>query len=285
MSSTRHLLDALSPTPIIQLTHPLTPSARDVARRRGQVRRQVSSCTSCHLHSSLDDSLGCPVPFRAPTAPASPRFVVLGEAPEPDDARKGRLFSGDTGKLLRALLNEAGFDPDDDVLYANVVSCPTSLDKPRSPSDVEIRACRDNMLDQVELAHVPFVLMIGAKALNQFRADLSITKHHGRLFVWNELYVVMGIIHPGAVLKGAKQYRKVIREDLEFWMGVVTEWESGGDVLGLVDDRCVVCGERNARVWFDRDAVAYCPKHRERFAKEWEKERLKWVNQIEQLTF
>ena len=281
--SARHPLTSLSPTPLFQLVLPPALSRIDIARARGRVRRAVSSCTRCHLHATP----GCPVPFHPPSSASSPRFVVLGEAPGPEEARRGRPFIGPSGKLLRALIGEAGFDPDDDVLYANTVSCfPSAGDAGevvRSPSEAEIGACRDNMLAQIEVANTPFVLMVGAKALGAFRSDLSITKHHGRLFVWLDKYAVMGIVHPAAVLRGQRQFKKVIAEDLRQWAGVIAEWESGGDVFKLVGDGCVRCGREG---WnYDRDAVVLCEEHVGRFGDLWKKEREKWATRVEQLSF
>lgn len=270
-------LDALSPTIVAQFAHPEAPTPSARAKYRGQVRREVLGCTSCELHKL---SGSAPVPFSAPASGV--RFVVVGEAPGPEEAKRGRPFVGPSGKLLRVLMKEAGIDPERDALWANSVSCfPNVEGKVRAPNKTESLACRGNLLSQVEAGYVPFVLVVGGRALDSFRSDLTVTNHHGQFYVWNDLYVVMPIIHPAAVLRGQTGFKSLIREDLKRWWDVVS---GSDDPLKFLGEDCFKCG--GVGVWWDRDGVPMCQKHWDRYKGVWKKEREKWGQPANvQLTF
>lgn len=262
-------LEALSPNAVLQLTTPETPTPAQRAMNRGRVTRQVKGCTSCALRGELPDGCG-PTSYSGPKEPA---FVVVGEAPGPEEARKGKPFVGPSGKLLRALMGKVGIDPDDDVLWANTVSCfPNKGGVIRPPTEGEQAFCRENLLDQVGVGYTRYVLLVGAKAVNAFRSDLQVTRDHGRVFVWVDSYCVMPIIHPAAALR-KREFRGPILADLERWCEVV--W-GGGDPTDFLGETCVKCGA--SFVMWDRDGVPYCKTHYGPWKNQWEKERRKWVN-------
>lgn len=270
-------LEALHPIIIAQVKHGETPTLAARAKYRGQVTRQVKKCTLCELHKEQPHG---PTPF---SGPSTAQFVVVGEAPGSKEAEASRPFIGPPGKLLRALMQDVEIDPTEDVLWMNSVSCfPSKGDGTvRSPTDVEIKCCHDNALSQMSAAYVTFVLLVGAKAFNIFRSDLQITTHHGRVFVMHDSYVVMGIIHPAAALRGQSGFKKLIREDLAKWRDIVY---GGDNPLSWLGDTCVKC-EGTALMW-DRDGVPWCMKHYEMWSKQWEKERRRWVDSpAVQLTF
>lgn len=268
------ILDTLDARAVTQLNFPQSPSPAARAKYRARTRRAVLDCTNCqlHRHQPLEvDPHGVIVP-RLPVAysgPTTARMVVVGEAPGPQESARGVPFIGPSGKLLRTLMREVDIDPEVDVLWCNTVSCfPNVEGKIRAPSEAESLACAGNLLAQVEAAYTPYVLLVGAHALRTFRSDLAVTQHHGRVFIWNEMYVVMGIIHPAAALRGASYYKRTIKEDLATWRDVVF---GGDDPLRFLGDACIKC-KTEAAEW-DRDGVPWCGKHWARGKGQWLKER------------
>lgn len=270
-------------TPAFQLRHTPASNVLTQAKYRGQIRRQVLTCEECELHRKQPPT-AAPVPYHGP---ASASFAVVGEAPGPEESTRGKPFIGPSGKLLRSLMTAVDLDPDD-ALWLNTVSCfPNIEGKIRAPSEAEMMACRGNLMDQLACADTKYVLLVGAKAFNAFRSDLQITKHHGRLFVWLETYVVMGVIHPAAAMRGKAHFKQVIKEDLALWRDMVEEGVGGGDVLAYVGEgKCVRCeGASGGVEWVDRDGVPYCGKHRDAYKRTWEKERKRWSSaRVEQLS-
>lgn len=273
-------LSALHPIIVAQLRYPERPTKPDRKAFQKRVRKQVVKCESCELHKTPPNDVNHPVPFHLPAH--RPKFIVIGEAPGPRESERGQPFIGPAGNLFRALMHDVGIEPDDDVFWMNTVSCFPTTDgkKIRRPSHEEQRACYDNCIMQAAAAYTPYVLLVGATAFNLFRSDLNVTNHHGKFFVWNDNYVVMGIIHPASVLRGSSGYKKLIREDLQVWHDVVY---GDDDPLRWLGDECVLCG--GIAVCWDRDGVPWCQKH-EGKVKQWESERARWTDAVAvQLTF
>ena len=259
-------LEALSPSIIAQLRYPEDPTPAERARYRGKVTRQVKGCTSCELYRQCSS----PIPFHGPT---TARIIIVGEAPGPDEDVEGRPFVGRSGKLLAALLRESGWDPETDIFFANTVSCfPNTEGKIRAPSPNEALACRRNLLDQLEAAYLGFVVLAGGKATNAFRSDLTVTNHHGEIFVWNDRYIVMPTFHPAAALRGSSAYKGLIRDDLRKLHDIVF---GGDNPLSFIGETCFKC--KGEATWWDRDAVPMCDAHYKKWGKQWEKERYRWT--------
>lgn len=264
-------LAQLDPRGLVQLRTPQSPSPSARAIYKGKIRKQVLNCANCELHRSQPEDAR-PVPF---SSGKLPMFAVLGEAPGPDESRKGEPFIGPSGRLLRALMSDVGIRASTEVLFTNTVSCFPNIEGAiRPPTESERAFCRGNMFDQIEAGYTNFVLLVGGKALNAFRSDLTVTHHHGRVFIWNELYVVMAIPHPAAVLRGQKQFKQIIKQDLEKWADVVY---GDDDPLVHLSRACVKCEGMEEFYAWDRDGVPYCKRHWEQWGRQWEKERRRWL--------
>lgn len=252
-----------------------------MAKLRGLVTRQVSSCTACGLVCGMPHG---PVPY---TGPSDGLFTAIGEGPGPDESRLGAPFVGRSGKLLRAMLSQVHIGWDQ-VLRANVVSCwPKTTDGKgtRAPSDAEARACRENLLSQVGIGNAPFVLLVGGTALRAVRPDLKVSKIHGMIFLWtmvdpltgSNLWSnwVMPILHPAAILR-----QRVLKEptiqDLKLWADIV---KGEMDPAMCLSDGCVVCNDFLSH--YDPDGVGYCEKHWGRHGNDWKLAREFWLPRVE----
>lgn len=271
MAHRKNLFSKLDARIVAQLEHPIY--SNDIAKvMRDKAWAQVKGCTSCNLHDTHQ-----PVPFSYPKKRAL--FAVVGEAPGPKEDERGEPFVGPAGRMLRTYMEEAGVNAEK-VTYINTVSCFPDVDgKVRAPHREETKACRRNLVAQLEAANVQHVMLIGGRALDAWRSDIKITDSHG---VWGLLldrWVCMGVFHPAAILRGQRQYKQPLQDDIaEFWNAVVHE--VGFDKL--ISQECVRCG-RVAVEW-DRDAVAYCAEHWMRWKDQWERDRKRWGEPVVQLT-
>ena len=238
---------------VAQFVTPREPTPAHKAKFRSGVRKQILTCTACERHKH-----GTPVPF-ATEAGSNPRFTVLTDTPQPrnDPAMK----------LLKALMRDAKIDPVDDVLWASVLCCPSE----KAPNNQERLACRRNLTVQLEASYSPYVLLVGAGAVDAWRNDIAVSKQHGQFFVWGDLYVVMPLIHPGAALRDGG-FKREIRDDLKRWHDVVY---SGDNPLLHLGEECVKCG--GVAMMWDRDGVPYCTPHFDKNKNVWMKEREKWM--------
>ncbi len=274
----------------------LTPLVGDDLRReRARTSAQVKRCARCGLRPSPDTG-ELPVPFTGAHRGACEQVntqsqadtitgagmvgcSIIGEAPGREEMAAGKPFMGRSGKLLRALITEAGFDWNE-TCRMNVVCCwPKADGRTRGPTDKEMLACRKNLDRQLEVASWSNVLLVGGYALKAFRSDLKITHVQGGVFVWRGSYVVMPVFHPAAILRD-KTLRKPTQESLSFWYRIVSGQESW---LNGLKRSCIRCGGLADR--YDTDMVPYCTRHYDQWGmKVWQKEQKKWDNRPQTTT-
>lgn len=243
-----------------------------------RTRRQVSGCTAC----PLCDSALAPVPPVYPPRP--PLFIVLGEAPGPDEDRRGQPFVGKSGELMRDLLGRCDVDVDAEVAWGNTVSCYPYYDrrggelrqdshahsKPRPPSASEQGACRRNCLSTVQSAATRYVLLVGGTALAAWRDDFAITHLRGTVGVWRDTYAVMPVYHPAYVLRN-RALIGILARDIARFVGIARS----NSILDHLEVKCVVCNGDLSH--YDRDGLAWCGEcWTRRGEKAWRKVRGDW---------
>lgn len=227
---------------------------------RAKERLRVKACTRCALHEQCSE----PVPFSYPVPTSlelvtSAPLVVVGEAPGPDEDRLGQPFVGKSGRLLRALINEAGLP---EPAFVNVVSCfPNNAGRVKQPTKAEIEACRGNLMRQLDAIGARFVILAGAVAVGQWRPDLTVTESRGQIFVWMRRWVVMPVLHPASLLRNPSDVRKrEMKDDLARFQEIVS---GEVDALWRLGEQCIKCGGYVTH--YDEEGVPWCEQHWEQF--------------------
>lgn len=201
---------------------------------RVQIRHQILTCTKCHLHAKCSG----PVPF---SGPLPSRIAIIGEAPGPDEDHYKVPFVGKSGKLLKSVLSETGFDLET-ITFLNAVSCYPG----RTPDKSEIDACRGNFDSQLEGVRAEFILALGNVASGQFRKGRigEVRGQWWRNSGGEQSYWITATYHPSAVLR-SPELEPTFRADIEqfrfFSMGVFDPW------VGL----CTGCKVGMVEVWMD----------------------------------
>lgn len=222
-------------------------------------RDTLRGCQKCSLHSVGNGG----IPW---SGPLSPFYAVLGEAPGSQEDRYGEPFVGTSGIRLRYTLKAAGIDPST-VAYVNSVSCFPS----RTPTDLEINACRPWMRGQVAMIQPTILISVGTVALQSLRPDPwpKLANLHGKPLYWDtppvplKKVVIWPTYHPMAGIRSAK-YRRIIEEDI----AELVRWVSGGMEWPI--DACYVCGDEMYRT--DGWGIAYCGRHSARQGILWSEE-------------
>lgn len=156
--------------------------------------------------------------------------ILIGEAPGPDEAKKGRVFIGRAGRTLDSMLKAY---QDDLVIYiTNSVKCfpPISTTNPekgfRVPKYTEIELCKGFLIEELELASKDVLLMpLGNTALSALlgKEHKGITKVLGQftqvLMDNNVTYTALPNYHPSYILRN---YHK--REDFEKVMKIAVDY-------------------------------------------------------------
>ena len=171
-----------------------------------ELRDEAAACTRCTLYERATQTV-----FGEGRAAAS--IVLLGEQPGDQEDKQGHPFVGPAGRILDRALEEAGISRDD-VYVTNAVKHFKWTERGKRrihqrPNGSEIRACRSWLEGEFETVRPRLVVLLGAVAGEaMFGSRYRVGEHKGRveeasLGGWRGL--VVGTIHPSAVLRGPDQ--------------------------------------------------------------------------------
>ena len=127
------------------------------------------------------------------------KLMIIGEAPGAKEEEIGEPFVGRSGKLLDKLLQNAGFDINQDVYFCNVVKCRPP--KNRRPTKIEIQENLPWLYQQIKLVNPSVIVLVGATALEailKIKSRISILR--GKWIDW-EGKLVMPVFHPSYLLR------------------------------------------------------------------------------------
>lgn len=137
---------------------------RGVAPTRGRSSSsrstKVETCENCGLYKT------CESPKMQPSGRGDKEILVVAEAPGETEDRKGTQLVGKTGQYFRDILSELDLDLDKDFWKTNALICRPP--KNRSPSPKELRICRRNLLNTIEMYKPKAVLLVGESAFDAY---------------------------------------------------------------------------------------------------------------------
>src|SRR5437879_3368506 len=164
---------------------------------------RIRGCTLCRLHEGREHA----VPGEGPN---DAKLFLVGEAPGRHEDEQGRPFVGAAGKVLDAILENAGLSRRD-AFITNVVKCrPPQNRKPRPD---EIAACRPYLVAQIRAVRPAVLVPLGDTAVTSLAgpaADFAAARRRSARF---ERTPVIATYHPAATLYN-RRLTKVVEEDL-----------------------------------------------------------------------
>lgn len=107
------------------------------------------------------DCARCPLkdePFVPSSGPVNATVVCVGEAPGLQETMYGKPFIGNSGKLLKAVLNHAGIRPEE-TFFTNTVLC--RPDKNTDPPKEAIQACNRRLHNEIAGRHPSTIIALG----------------------------------------------------------------------------------------------------------------------------
>ncbi|MBI4586446.1 MAG: uracil-DNA glycosylase [Planctomycetes bacterium] len=143
------------------------------------------------------------------------RAVAIGEGPGAEEDRQGRVFVGRAGRLLDDMCEEAGLDPERDLLLVNLVKCRPPRN--RIPKAEEVRACSPYLWRQVELVRPRLLVLLGASAAKHLLPpellSRGFSKLVGKFFERPELpgVQIFPLFHPAFILRNPKMRRAMVK--------------------------------------------------------------------------
>lgn len=169
------------------------------------------------------------------------KILLVGEAPGAQEDVSGEPFQGRAGKLLDAMLANAGLD---DVTITNAVRCRPP--KNRKPLPGEINACKPWLLEDITAIGPDAIVALGDTALRSLTGRSGIGKYRGQRLALHKSFgldiPVYCSYHPAYVLRVPTaqatveaDFRGVAQRDREESV-VVWKWAEQppeGDVVAL----------------------------------------------------
>lgn len=132
------------------------------------------------------------------------KFMIIGEAPGPEENKQGKPFVGRSGQLLDQILQAVKLDSEQDVFISNsVFRMPPGDDGKsfRKPTTDEISFYRPYILEIVRLVDPKVILLTGGVAAQSILEEKQgITKIRGKWYPWQGRWV-MPIFHPSYLLR------------------------------------------------------------------------------------
>ncbi len=168
-----------------------------------ELHEVIRNCTLCPLHETRTNS----VPGEGP---ATSRVMFIGEAPGAREDESGRPFVGRSGKLLTSMIQEIGLSRNIVFITSIVKSRPP---KNRTPTQIEISACRPYIERQIEIINPKIVVLLGGVAISSLVGSWKVSEAHGRFIETGDRTYFM-TYHPAAALRFPK-VKVTMREDFQ----------------------------------------------------------------------
>ena len=169
------------------------------ARSLTGLRRAAAGCRGCHLWEPATQTV-------FGEGPQGARVVLVGEQPGNREDIDGKPFVGPAGRELDRGLVEAGIDRGE-VYVTNAVKHFKFEERGgrrihQTPKQIEIKACRPWLDEELGLLEPEAVIALGATAAKALLgASFKVTRERGKLLDSDIAPVVSATIHPSAILR------------------------------------------------------------------------------------
>lgn len=142
-------------------------------------------------------------------------IVFIGEAPGRNEDLQGKPFVGASGKFLIEMLKAIKLNRED-IYITNIVKYRPPNN--RDPLPDEKAACRQWLLDELQIIQPKLIVFLGRHAMNNFFPTEQISKAHGKLLIKNFKGIptkyFYALYHPAAALYDGSM-RKTLLTDFK----------------------------------------------------------------------
>lgn len=157
--------------------------------------------------------------------PSQAEYVVVGEAPGKQEARTGIPFTGKSGQLMDKILFFHGIERKD-VYVTNAVLCRPPDN--RTPTAVELRCCRDRLIEEVKEHKPDRVIGLGAvasKTLLDTREGITNLRLDGPQWRDELGAHVVPTFHPAAALRNPDIFPSILNDVKRATQRIEVGWE------------------------------------------------------------
>ncbi len=158
-------------------------------------------CSNCLLFG---------LPSIVPRGNPHPTWMLIGEAPGYEEAKRGVPFVGRSGILLSELLKSAGI-PESECYITNAVMCHPICNA--TPTWEMVAECKARLMDEIEATDPPIIVTLGAVATGIFLNVYSVADIRGIPEELEGERIIVPTYHPSFALRNP-QAQDWILEDL-----------------------------------------------------------------------
>jgi len=134
--------------------------------------------------------------------PSQARNAIIGEAPGAEEVREGRPFVGRAGRLLRAELSAANFEPDKCWITNVVKHRPTKGSANRPPNVLEIDFWLPILVRELSIVNPSHIICLGGVAAKAMLMEYDkMSKWRGKWFELPSGVRLMVTYHPSYVIR------------------------------------------------------------------------------------
>lgn len=118
---------------------------------------EVRACEACSLKGDSHPS---------PTMGATPKFMMVFDTPTWQEAKAGKMLTGDGADYIRAALKDVGLSPEDGY-YTALVKAPKSKDA-KGLSTSQINGCSQFLGKEIDILKPAVIIAMGSNAIRYF---------------------------------------------------------------------------------------------------------------------
>ncbi len=169
-----------------------------------ELEQQVKVCHECDLYKTRRN-----IVFGEGNPNAA--LLFIGEAPGLEEDIQGKPFVGRAGQLLAKIIKAIEMRRED-VYIANCLKCRPP--KNRTPYPSEIVACRNYLIQQIDIIKPKVICCLGRPAAQtMLMSDSPISKMRGKLYDYHGIKV-MPTFHPAYLLRNPAD-KRLVWEDMK----------------------------------------------------------------------
>jgi uracil-DNA glycosylase family 4 len=117
---------------------------------------KLLTCADCELFKFAKS------PRMPPTGGGKKGILVCAECPGATEDKENKQLVGQSGKLLRSVLEDFDIDLDKDCIKTNTCIC---YSQNKTPTDTQIKCCRPNLFKTIKKFKPKKIILLGASAL------------------------------------------------------------------------------------------------------------------------
>lgn len=179
-----------------------------------RIKDEVLNCKICSLYRYRVENNFHPV---IGEGNHQAQIMFIGEAPGLSEAKTGRPFCGEAGKVLDKLLESTGIKREE-VYISNILKCRPPGN--RDPKTEEIKACTPYLERQIKIIKPKVICTLGNYSavyiLERYGLKdkiQGISKIHGKIFSLDDIKIIP-LYHPAVVTYNANM-KEILKKDFK----------------------------------------------------------------------